>query len=106
MLVLGGFGFYSNQLNNGKQNIKSKSLEGTGEKVYRTEDVERISSNTEREKQEKAQNMIDSIVKYQPPALLYPEEEPHVLTQLTDYSIAEDIHLYEVPPSWYSDERE
>ena len=40
-----------------------------------------------------------------PPILSYPkEEDPHLLDQVINYSIAQDIHLYEVPPSYFEDQ--
>lgn len=48
--------------------------------------------------------MIKLLLKDQPPCLKYPDEEPHLFTQLTEYSIAPDIHLYEVPGDWYEPE--
>ena len=45
--------------------------------------------------------MIKSLLKDQPPCLKYPDEEPHLFTQLTEYSIGPDVHLYEVPAKYY-----
>lgn len=48
--------------------------------------------------------MIDSIIKDHPPSLHIPfEVEPHLMKQLTEYSIAPDIHLYEVDPKWFEE---
>lgn len=46
--------------------------------------------------------MISSILKDHPPSLEYPEEDPHIMRQLTEYSIAPDIHLFEVLPKHFT----
>lgn len=45
--------------------------------------------------------MIKILLKDQPPCLKYPKEEPDLFTQLTEYSIAPDVHLYEAPTKYY-----
>ena len=45
--------------------------------------------------------MIASLHKDQPPSLRFPRHDPHLMEQLTEYSIAPDIHLYEVPVKWF-----
>lgn len=50
--------------------------------------------------------MIKSILKDHPPSVKYPEQDPHIMRQLTEFSIGPDIHLYEVPPKCYKDKKE
>ena len=40
------------------------------------------------------------MLKDQPIVYEYPSEDPHILDQLTDFSIAPDIRLYEVSPKY------
>lgn len=45
------------------------------------------------------------ILKRRPHMLIYPSaKDPHILEQLTRYSIAPDIHLYEVPSKYFLNE--
>ena len=50
---------------------------------------------------------FNAILKSRPHMLAYPTgKDPHILEQLTKYSIAPDIHLFEVPSKYLLSEEE
>jgi hypothetical protein len=51
------------------------------------------------------EQFYNSILKRRPHMLIYPTgKDPHILEQLTRYSIAPDIHIYEVPSKYFLNE--
>lgn len=96
--------FWYSSIKSHSKKIQSVQSSQKDVKILGQEDVDRISEKTERDRLEKANAMIKSIVKDHPPSLKFPDEDPPLMTQLTQYSIAPDIHLYEVDPKYFKDE--
>lgn len=66
-----------------------------------------LQENTNRNRMKPFEKFYNALQKRRPQMLFYPMgKDPHILEQLANYSIASDIHLYEVPPTPFLSEEE
>ena len=71
-------------------------------KDYSENDLNRIHLNTQKIKAKPLEKFYNDILKKRPHMLAYPTgEDPDIFDQLIKYSIAPDIHLYEVSSKYF-----
>jgi hypothetical protein len=74
-------------------------------KEYTEEELDIIQENTAKISIRPYEKYLNNLMSRRPHTLSYGTEDPHILDQLTTYSIAPDIHLYEVPPKIFLNQK-
>lgn len=65
---------------------------------YTESDYDIMKENAYKVRMKPWEDFYNSILKRRPHMLTYPTgQDPHIMKQLAYYSIAQDIHLYEIP---------
>lgn len=69
---------------------------------YTEKDYDVMELNSRKILMKPMEKFYNTILKRRPHMLMYPTgRDPHILEQLAKYSIAPDIHLYEVPSKYF-----